>query len=226
MIKKIAAYISFVLASLVDLSIFFTSSSYVQLAIAILLYLPLAYFAFKLFPRKTHSRRPNSSEQTMQESVPSDSPPVAQPKNEIVNSNNIENESVEITDINKRTFLKLIGATGLSFFVSSFFTKRFETLLGKTNDSGLTGIQDSAGNVINPAKHHPTDSYKISEVDYGINTFYGFIDRGESWFIMKEDINAGTFRYVKGNTNFRDNWSNRQNLKYDYFNQVFPKSIV
>jgi len=205
-----AIYTGFVAASLADASIFITTTTNIQLVVAILLYLPLTYFAFKLFPRKTRFER---------SSVPEDSPIEHAPSEQ----HNVEN--VEIFDIDKRAFLKIIGATGLSFFISSLFSKRFGALIpGGAGQTGPTSIKDSTGSTINPAKHHPTDNYKISEVDYGINTFYGLIDGGEGWFIMKEDMNAGTYRYLKGNTNFHDNWNNRENLKYDYFNRVFSKS--
>ena len=218
MTKKNAIYSGFVAASLAEAAIFITATSYIQMAAAILLYIPLAYFAFKLFPRKSKASPESTTTLPIQEErIIEHTKPEEQGVEEI--------ESVEIFDIDKRAFLKLIGVTGLSFFISSLFSKRVETqILGKPEEPGPTTIQDPIGNIINPAKHQPTDNYKISEVDFGINTFYGFIDRGEGWFIMKEDMNAGTYRYLKGDTNFHDNWNNRENLKYDYFNRVFSKS--
>jgi len=216
--KKIVIYTGFVITCLADVVFFLSTTTYVQLAIAIALYLILIYFALKLFPRKTQVE--SAAIETVPV-APNDStveltPPI-QDTSEV-------SEGVEILDIDKRAFLKLIGAAGLSFFLSSLFSKRAETLLlGKAEGLGLTKIQDPAGDVISPAKHHPTDNYKISEVDYGISTFYGFMDQGEGWFIMKEDLNAGTYRYIKGDSNFHSNWNNQEGLNYDYFNQVFPK---
>jgi len=212
--KKIVLYIGFAATTGLVAAIFVTTKSYFQLAIAVVLYLPLVYFAFKLFPRKTTAIDP-----TIQ-TIPKD--------NEIEQRESIqlkdkEDKHVEVFDIEKRAFLKIIGATGLSFFITSLFTKRFGNFLGRAEDSGTIKVQDPTGNLINPAKHHPTDNYKISEVDYGSITYYGFIDQDEGWFIMKEDLNSGTYR-SKGDTNFNDNWNKRENLKYDYFNQVFPKS--
>ncbi|MCL4387372.1 hypothetical protein M1307_03180 [Patescibacteria group bacterium] len=210
--RRIALYSGFVTASLADAVIFLTSNNYIQLVFAILLYLPLTYVAFKLFPRKTQSENLDvqtvSKDNTVDNTLSETSKP----------------SEVEILDVDKRVFLKLIGVTGLSFFISSLFTRKFGTLPGTSEETGVTSIKDPAGNIINPAKHQPTDNYKISEVDYGIESFYGFIDENDNWFIMKEDSNAGTYRYTKGENNFSDNWNNRENLKYDYYNRVFSKS--
>jgi len=208
--KQIALYTSFATASIADASIFLSTTNYIQLAVAVILYLSLVIFALKIFPR----RRRSPVVQTVQKEVISHH---SEPEQE-------NRGGVEILDIDKRAFLKIIGATGLSFFISSIITKRFGTFLGRADESGTTMVQDSSGNLISPAKHHPTDNYIISNVDYGINTYYGFIDQGDGWFIMKEDINNGTYRYIKGNSNFDNNWNSRENLKYDYFNRVFPQS--
>ena len=226
--RKIALYIIFALASGLVAATFVTTKSYLQLAIAVVLYLPLVYCAFKLFPRKNNSAASNtqiqqpvtqrkvSGAQTVQKNI--------QPDNILPNQTIVKD--VEIFDIEKRAFLKLIGATGLAFFISSLFTKRFGNLLERSEDPGTTKVQDTSGKLINPAKHHPTDNYKISEVVYGTITYYGFIDQGEGWFIMKEDLDAGTYRYIKGDTDFHDNWKSRENLKYDHFNRVFPGSYT
>lgn len=218
--KRVAIYTSFVAASLTDAAIFVTATTNIQLVVAVVLYLPLTYFAFKLFPRKARSEQPA----LQKGNVPQHTVPTKDIVENAITQQHVI-EDVEVSDINKRAFLKLIGATGISFFISSLFSRKLGTnILGRAEDPGMTKIQNPAGNIINPAEHHPTDNYRVSEVDYGVSTFYGFIDRGEGWFIMKEDINAGTYRYVKGNINFRDNWNNREDLKYDYFNRVFPKS--
>jgi len=209
--KRIALYTGFVSASLADAAIFLTSSNYIHLAVAILLYLPLTYAAFKLFPRKTHSE--NLAVQSTPNNIT-----IANTPSESQNT-----RDVEISDIDKRVFLKLIGVTGLTFFISSLFTRKFGTFFGRPEETGVTSIKDTTGNIISPAIQHPTDNYKISEVDYGAESFYGFMDENDSWFIMKEDLNAGTYRYAKGDENFSGNWDNRENLKYDYYNRVFAK---
>jgi hypothetical protein len=219
--KKIALYTSFLAAGFADVGVFLTSNNYIQLILAIILYFPLIYIAFKIFPRRTLPA----------EQIPLQKPSIIEPYVSIDNkieqhpiSQPPSTDEVKISDINKRVFLKIIGATGLSFFISSLFSKKIEShILGRPEESSTISIIDPVGNVIDPAKHNPMDNYKISEVDYGINTYYGFIDQNDGWFIMKEDINSGTYRYRKGIGNFPDNWNNRENLKYDYYNQVFTK---
>jgi hypothetical protein len=221
--NKLATYTGFVLAGLTDATLFITSTSHAQLALAIVLYLPLAYVAFKLFPRKTQQQYTTVRNTSSDSQIPSNYSSQVDTVDQ-TNSKSRITDGVDVLDFDKRAFLKLIGATGLAFFISSLFTKRAEgLLLGKAEEATVTSIKDPIGNVINPAKHHPTDNYKISEVEYGVDTYYGFIDRSEGWFIMKEDLNAGTYRYAKGDTNFYANWNARNDLKYDFFNRVFPE---
>lgn len=215
-------YGSFLAASSADTAVFLASNDYFHLALAILLYFPLIYIAFIIFPRRTEFAG----------NVPIHQGNGIEPN--LLTTNKIgqfsgspspSTDSVEVSDVNKRVFLKMIGATGLSFFISSLISKRLPShVFGQSEEPTTTSIIDSTGEAVDPAKHHPTDSYKISEVDYGINTYYGFIDENDGWFIMEQDTNAGTYRYIKGNANFPDNWKNRENLTYDYYNKIFAKS--
>ena len=38
---------------------------------------------------------------------------------------------------------------------------------------------------------------------------------------MRIDTDTGSFRYVRGNSNFAGGWNNREHLKYDYYVNVF-----
>jgi hypothetical protein len=133
--------------------------------------------------------------------------------------------NIGISDIDKRVFLKLIGGAGISLFLFSIFNKRAEGLFFKSlpasGVSGAVSLEDIAGNKIDPAQKKPLDDYSISDIENGIITFYGFISKDSSWYIMRVDTNTGAFRYTKDKSNFRANWANRQNLKYDYLDNVF-----
>jgi hypothetical protein len=191
---------------------FLTATTYTQLGIAVFLYPLLAYFAFKLFISKAR-KVPVTTVQ----------PPVKPVEKVKVEKAKPQRESVGVVDIEKRAFLKLIGATGLSFFLFSIIGRRSEALLcGRAAGPETTALKDSAGHKINPAEHHPTDSYRISEIDDGSTAFYGFTNKDGAWYIMKENPDSGSFRYIKGESNFPGNWTNRKDLNYDYFHNVFP----
>jgi len=206
--RKILIYLSFVIASAVIVVLFVTSTTYTQLAVASLLYPPLAYFAFALFPRKIRKAA------EMEKSAAVEIQPVLPAPTEIA-----ERGTVDIVDIDKRAFLKLIGAAGLSLFLFSIFSKRAEALF--FGRAGVTALEDPEGNKIYPAERQVTDGYQISEVDDGFIAFYGFINKQGGWYIIKDDQDAGSIRYTKGEANFPGNWANRERLPYDYFHNVF-----
>ena len=216
--RKILTYCSFIIACLLVAAAFMTATTYIQLAVAILLYPLLVLFAFKTFPRKT---RGYPSEKPLTDSAPVKPTEIALPAGRQAGSTKIE--SVDITDIDKRAFLKLIGGAGFSLFLFSIFNKKAEGLFPGIAPAGpgLTLLKDSAGNKIDPAQSQPTDGYRISEIDDNIITFYGFTNKDGAWFVMKEDTDTGSFRYSRGNGNFPGSWENRENLKYDYFSNVF-----
>ena len=196
--RKILTYCSFVIASLVVIIAFVTAASYTQLAVAIVLYPLLVYFAFRVFPRKSWQVYPKEQVATVQL------------------------ESDNVADFDKRTFLKLIGVTGVSLFLYSIFTRRAQVpFLGGTTESESVSLQDTAGNKIDPAEKQPTDGYRITEFDDSIIAYYGFTHKDGSWFIMKEDTDTGSFRYVRGDSDFDSGWAGREHFKYDYFINVF-----
>ena len=210
--KKILSYSGFFGIGSLNIITFLTSKSYLQLGTAVAIYLFLVYYAYRLF---IHKRRVVVI-------------PLVQTK-EINSAENIETEDIAnkkkedltVVDFNKRAFLKLIGATGISFFLLSLINRKGVSIFGGNSSPGITAIEDNAGNKINPAQSQPTDSYLISEIDDGEVTYYGFTDHEGGWFIMREDVNEGNFRYSKGENNFQNNWEDRQRLKYDYYYNVF-----
>lgn len=60
------------------------------------------------------------------------------------------------------------------------------------------------------------DDYKITEISGG---YYGFVRADGAWYIMWN--NSGSWRYVKGASNFSTAWDGRLSLAYDYFDNVF-----
>jgi hypothetical protein len=128
----------------------------------------------------------------------------------------------QVRDLNRRLFLKLIGSAGLAAFAFSLFTKRTHAaFFGSMPGPGIVQIKDSAGNVVDPAQKEPTDGYEINDVDDdGLPAYYGFLDRDGRWYITRED-DSGGYRYTRGTFDYAANWTDRNSLSYDYFNNVF-----
>lgn len=210
--KILLAYCGFVIACLVVILAFITATTYTQLAGAILLYPALVYFAYKVFLRKTGSKPSNKPVTAIQ-------PPVRSAEK----VETPQKENVDISDIDKRVFLKLIGGTGLALFFFSIFSKKAEGLFPGIAPAGqgLTLLKDTSGNKIDPAQNQPLDGYRISEIDDSPISFYGYTNKEGAWFVMRLETDTGSFRYAKGNSNFPGSWSNRENLTYDYFNNIF-----
>jgi len=211
--RKALTYTSFIAASLLMIFAFVTAKTYSQLGIAVIVYPLMTYFAFKLFIKKDH-KVPAIAVQL---------PPVKQVKNQELEEVKVVTDNVGITDIDKRAFLKIVGAAGLSFFVFSLLGRRAESLLfNKALDSGITKpLGGPATGDAGPTGSLPTDGYKISEIDENDITYYGFTNNNGGWLIMKVDTDTSSFRYAKGDSNFPKNWANRQKLKYDYFYNLF-----
>ena len=103
--KKILTYTGLTLAGVLLVVLFVTAKTYAQLGIAVALYPIIAFFALKTFPRK------NNDKPLVTIHIPKPVVP------EVTKTVKVEGTGVEINDIDKRTFLKLIGATGISFFL-------------------------------------------------------------------------------------------------------------
>lgn len=214
-IEKLLVYYGFIVSSLVVITGFASVRSPVELVSAILFSPILIYFFTRILPKRGKAIN-----------VPLNASAVP-----ILNKGD-EKEYKEViklkkegVDIDKRMFLKLIGSAGLSIFIFSLFTKKAEAaFFGSVPGPGTVSIKDSAGTKIDPAEKHPTDGYKITEIDdAGSDTYTGYIKKGGAWYIVKE-IGSGTdssYRYTKGSSDFTTNWTNRTSLTYGYYDSVF-----
>lgn len=209
---KTITYITFIFAAMLVSILFVTSKSYTQLGLAILLYPAIAYLALKIFPRKIEQSEtleiPEIKEIETTSTISS------------VDTRIIEKQN-GVTDTDKRAFLKLIGVAGVSMFVFSILSKRGQLpFFGKAAETDSISLKDVEGKAINPSQSQPFDGYQISEMDDGLVSYYGFTNTNGAWYIMREDTEANTFRYVKGNAGFPSKWTGRENLKYDYFYNI------
>jgi hypothetical protein len=211
--NKIISYLSLLVAIIVVVLVFANARSYEELTIAMILYAPLAFCAIKIFTRKRWSES-----RTVQ---PLPVPTYINEETHVVSLPDSKDNS-DVADSEKRDFLKLIGAVGISYFFFSFLRGKTGSLFfGRNAESGPTILEDTTGKKINPAEKQPTDGYKISEIDNDIITYYGFTNQDGGWLIMREDTDTNSFRYAKGESGFPEVWSNRMTISYDYFHNVF-----
>lgn len=204
--RKTLQYSGFIFAGLFVVMAFITARSYTQLVVGIILYPILIYFAFKLFPRRN---TPSKQEEQ----------PAAQVNNQtIVETNNPKT----IQDEDKRDFIKLIGAAGVSFLVVSFLGRWADGLF--SNKSLLSGVKSNGESIKDEiaGSRNLTDGYKIAEIDDASETaYYGFTDANGGWLIMKAGTDGSSFRYIRGEKDFPLNWPKRENLTYGYYSEVF-----
>ncbi len=207
--RKTLTYTSLSVAFLVVVILFLTARTYTQLGVATLLYPLLAILAVKLLPHKKQVR-----EVSIQ--VSRAEPETVEPPEEA------RKTSVEVADIDKRAFLKLVGAAGLSFFLFSLLRGKVGNILpGQASTPSLTSLENSEGKKISPAERQPLDGYQISEIDDNVITYYGFTNKDGGWLIMREDTESSSFRYTKGDSDFPGKWAAREKLAYDYYSSLF-----
>lgn len=204
---KTLTYSALAVASLLVIVIFVTAKTYSELVIPIILYPILIFIAFMIFPRNS----------LKQPKITLHSPPKLDQDR---GKTQQPQESASVADSDRRAFIKLIGALGASFFLFSLLGRRTENFFfGRNEQIGIN--QTGSGGQLSLAGPSPTDSYKISEIDEGLVTYYGFINKDGAWLIMRQDSNENNFRYAKGSSDFPGNWKSRENLRYDYFYNLF-----
>lgn len=210
--KKLIIYYNFFLLSIMTVAGFIGARNMAELISAILFFPLLIFFLDKIIPR-------NKSALILPLEVIS--PPEFEKSNKTPQKNNAPAPIKGKIDIDRRTFIKLVGSAGLSLFILSIFSgKAHGAFFGSVPGPGTISIKDTTGTKIDPAVEHPTDKYKISEVDDSSPAYYGFLDAGGAWYILKED-SSGTYRYAKGSSSFSTNWTNRAALSYDYYHNIF-----
>jgi hypothetical protein len=226
MIKKLITFILFAVASLLVVLAFVTAKSYIQLMAASVFYPLLMYLIYR-FMLKTDYDESGYSHimNTPQVAIGANyiAPATSVPNADSTPNTPVEQAKVEVADIDKRTFLKVVGAAGLSFFVFSLLGRRIESLLfGNAFNTGLIPTP-TPGIETGQTKSLSTEGYIITEIDDARagTSFYGFVNNKGEWFVMKEDSETSSYRYAKGEQDFSAHWQNRENLDYDYYFNLF-----
>lgn len=204
MITKAVAFSSLSITGLLVVLAFVTSTNYTHLALASVFYAVVAFLIYLVYskPGTKHHVVVNNDTETVSA------------KRSTTASTSDKPAQTMVLDMERRAFLKFIGATSLSFFIFSLLGRRFESVI-------FEGKNQSASNNAPAEAASPTDKYKISDIDeQSDTTYYGFTATDGNWFIMKEE-SEGSFRYIKGNSGFDSNWARRMSLTYDYYYNVF-----
>lgn len=205
--RKILVYYSFVISSSLVVVSFLASQTVPQM-ISAAVFSPIAiYFLSLVLPK------PNPK---------NDATSVIQNAKKLVTPAQINSIASKLVDVNRRDFLKLIGAAGITAFVFSLFSRKTNVpFFGEVTNTDSGFLKDSGGAKIDPAEKSPTDGYNVSEIDdFSEVSYFGFINKAGQWFIMRQDTDKA-FRYSRGDNNFSGNWQKRNELDYDYFNNVF-----
>lgn len=214
MLIRLLTYYNFVLLTIMTIVGFLGAQDFKELSSAVLFFPMAVYFGLMVVPQRSKAFTPPM-------------PPKARPltKQPLQSLKRLgKKPSSESLDIDKRKFLKLIGSASLALFLFAIFTKKAHgAFFGSVPGPGVVGIKDTAGNLIDPVQSTPTDGYKISEIDDGSPSYYGFVDKNGKWFIVQAS-DSGTYLYTKGASDFTNGttgWPNRANLTYGYFNSIF-----
>lgn len=211
--RQLYIYYNFIICTALVIMGFLGALSYAQLVSAILFYPLMLYFAYLIIPRNTKAiALPKKKEEVKKKPEKTKDGEVLELKK--------EGEEKKF-DIDRRAFIKLIGSAGMSLFLLSIFTKKAQgAFFGSVPGPGTVAVKNIAGDKIDPAIKHPTDGYRIADLDDSSPSYYGFTDLDGNWFIIKEDTD-GSYKYVRGASGYTGNWTGRGGLSYDYYDVVF-----
>lgn len=214
---RLIIYYNFIVVSIMVVTGFAGAQTIPQLITAVLFF-PLGfYFFLQIIPRQNRAIILPDAAETKKSKKKEGEEGAVDEEEEV----EIEKLKKEGYDFDRRAFIKLIGSAGVTVFLFSLFTKRAQAaFFGSVPGPGTVALKDSSGNQIDPAEAHPTDGYRISQLDDSTPAYYGFTNKDGEWFIMKED-SSGNYEYTKGTTDFPTNWTNRASLTYDYFYNTF-----
>ena len=223
--KRTILTYNFILTFILGLTGLLNASSSTEIVFS-LLFFPLAfYFGWLLaesfrrspFNKKSITKTPA----IIPVEITSKHPKSAKPIDEDIYPSEVVSGK-QVDDINRRLFLKLISSAGLSLFIMSLFTKKAQAaFFGSVPGPGTVALKDTSGVQIDPAKHHPTDGYQVSDLDdAALPSYYGFVHKSGAWYIL-EETSSGTYRYAKGSSLYSTSWTGRAGLTYNYFDIVF-----
>jgi len=219
--RRLLAYYNFVVCGVMVLVGFSGAQSYPQLASAALFYPLAVYFTLLVIPQRKRALKYPVAPAKQSESKFKSKKTIVAMEPEVLEP---EKETERDFDLDRRAFIKLIGSAGLSVFFLSMFTKKAQAaFFGSVPGPGTIAIKDSTGTVIDPAEKHPTDGYRLAELDDSVPSYYGFINRDSEWFIMREE-STGTYKYKTGSSGFSAAWLDKgeiPEIEWLYYDSAF-----
>ena len=217
--RALLIYYNFIICTALVLMGFLGASSYAQLLSAIMFFPLMIYFAYLIIPRNTRAiaipvkTKPQDKKRKTKTTK----------DGEIIELTKEGEEKDTKFDLDRRAFIKLIGSAGLSVFLLSIFTKKAQgAFFGSVPGPGTVAIKDTTGAKIDPAIKHPTDGFRVAELDDSTPSYYGFIDKDGNWFIIRDD--DGTYKYKTGSSGFSAAWTGRGSIpeiEWLYYDQAF-----
>jgi hypothetical protein len=228
--KKLIIYYNFIAVTTLILAGFSTAESVPQLLSATIFYPIFAYFALLIIPKRGKAiqlPKKVKMKKKKPKMVKSMATKGALTEVEPEELKEIKTPGKRKYDFDRRSFIKLIGSGGVAVFIFSVFgLKRAQAaFFGSVPGPGIVGVKDSSGTRIDPAIKHPTDGYRVAELDDTSDptySYYGFIDKDGAWFIMREE-STGTYEYTAGSSGFAAAWALRDDpgTTYQYYDAVF-----
>lgn len=86
-------------------------------------------------------------------------------------------------------------------------------------------VENPEGTAIERQKYISTDPlapYQLANYEIADGIIYlGKTDKDAKWFIKKIDTALGLATYCRGDTDYDTSWSDKENLAYDSFNNLF-----
>lgn len=89
----------------------------------------------------------------------------------------------------------------------------------------IDSSRNASGTAINPATEENQDQtlrYQLSNYDVSTSIVYiGKVDENGMWMIKQINTTTGAARYIKGDSDYPTNWSDRASQPYDTFDNIF-----
>ncbi len=127
-------------------------------------------------------------------------------------------QSLVLTDRPQRLSITLAETSDLIYHEN---TETNEYVLNFSLLTTYNGKKVTTDNPLPIKTQDPVAKFHLSDIARGDPEYWGYLDKDGNWYIMKDGRSAGTRRFARGTSDYSANFTNRANLTYSYFNEVF-----